>query len=159
MLSLLDMVALDVRNHPDVSRILTQRVTRILAGLWTFEMFLSRIFLRYPHGVKIEHIVVGLGKPDNRFVSPREAAATVQPVLEVPDDTITHPEPEPGEDGIQDRVQRDDRSTVHIVSHLPANTTSLRQHTHTLGNDLRLLLKVEVEMEPLLVLLADVVRR
>jgi transposase len=159
MLCLLDMVALNVRNHPQVSRILAKGVTRILAGLWTLEMFLPRVFLGYPHQVEIEQVIVGLGKPDNGCISPRETAAAVQPVFKVPDDAIAHPELESGEDGVENGVQRDDRSTVDVVPHLPANTASRGQRADTLGNDLRLLMEVPVEMESLFVLLADVVRR
>jgi hypothetical protein len=74
-------------------------------------------------------------------------AAAVQPVLKVPDDTIAHPEPESGKDGIENGVQRDDRSTVDIVPHLPANAASRGQRADALGNDLRLLLEIQIKMQ------------
>ena len=71
MLGFLDMVAFDIRNHPQVPRILTEWVTRILAGFWTFEILLSRVFLGDTHRIEIEDVVIRLCKPDDGFVSAR----------------------------------------------------------------------------------------
>lgn len=159
MFGFLDMVAFYIRNHPQVPWVLAKGVTRILAGFRTFEILLSRVFLRYPHRIEIEDIIIRLCKPDDGFVSARKSAAAMQPVLKMPDNTIPHPETKVRENRIQDGVQGYDGPLVNVITDLPANAAFRGQGAHTLGDDLRLLFEVQIEMEFLLVFFAYVVGR
>jgi len=87
---LLNVVIFYVGYNPDITRIFTQWVTRKLSGLWAFEMFLARIFLWYPNGVKVEEVVVALCKPHDGFMTPGKPSRAVQAVLEMPNDAVTH---------------------------------------------------------------------
>ena len=55
---LLDVVVLNVGDDPDIAGILAKGISRELTGLWSFEMPLARILLRYTDGVKVEDVVV-----------------------------------------------------------------------------------------------------
>lgn len=88
MLGLLDMVALYIRNHPQIARILTKRITRILTRFRPFEILFPGVFLGYADGIKVENILVGLREPDDCLVAAGKPAAAMQAVLEVPDDPI-----------------------------------------------------------------------
>jgi len=45
----LDVVVFDVGNDPKITGILPKRITGVFSRLGTFEMFLARVFLRYPN--------------------------------------------------------------------------------------------------------------
>ena len=77
MVGLFDMVAFNIWNDPQVSRILAERVTRIVASLGAFEMFLARIFLGDAHGIEVKDIFIGFREPDDRFISSGKAAAAM----------------------------------------------------------------------------------
>ena len=51
MVSLLYVVALYIRDNPKIARIFPERITRILASIWPFKMFLAGVFLRDSDGI------------------------------------------------------------------------------------------------------------
>ena len=53
-----------------------------------FEVTLTRIFLRNPDRVQIEDKIVTFREPQYDLVPTRESLASVQPVLEGPNDSI-----------------------------------------------------------------------
>ena len=60
---------------------------------------------------------------------------------------------------VQDRIQRNDSTVLHVVADLPANATSRGQHASTFGNNLGLLIQVQTEIKSPLVLLANIIGR
>jgi hypothetical protein len=122
-------------------------------------MLLTRIFLRDADSVEVENIVVPSGKPDNRFIPPREPASAVEPMLEMPDDAISHLESEVGKHRVQDSVERNNGPIVHVIPNLPANTSLVGECAYALLNDQRLLTHIVMEFESSLIGLADVVWR
>jgi len=70
MVGLFDMVGLDIRYFPDISRILAKGIAAIFTLIRPLEMFLPRILLWNTHGVEIEDIFIRLSEPENYFVSP-----------------------------------------------------------------------------------------
>src|SRR5437016_12824269 len=88
---LLHVVGLHVGEYPDVARVLSQRVSAVLAGVLPLPGSLAGILLGDPNGIEVEGVGVTLGEPQDHFVAPREAPGAVQPVFEVPDDAIAQP--------------------------------------------------------------------
>ena len=68
---LFNVVVLDVRKYPYVSGIIAVWVAGKLAPFRPFEIFIVRVFRGHPDRVKIECVVVSLGKPHYGFVAPR----------------------------------------------------------------------------------------
>lgn len=142
-----------------VTSIRHKRVTRILADFRTFEILLPGVFLWYANRIKIKDVIVRLCEPDDGFVPTRISAATMQPVLKVPNDAIPHPKTEIREDGVQDGIQRNDGASINVVSYLPANTALRGQGARALDDDPCLLLEVRIKLKPLLIFFADVIGR
>ena len=68
MIGLLDMVALDVGDVPDVLWILTERMPRHLPFLWALKMLLSWVFRRDANCVELEIISVGFGIQEEHLI-------------------------------------------------------------------------------------------
>jgi hypothetical protein len=100
MLGFFHMVALNVRNHPKITWVLSQGIARVLPCLRPFEILLSRVFLGHTHRVKIKRVVVGFGEPDYCLVSAGKPPAAMQTVLKVPDNSIPHPKTKVFENGV-----------------------------------------------------------
>src|SRR6266545_572716 len=100
MSRLLNMVALNIGNSPNIARALSKRVAGILSGFRTFEVFFAGIFLWHSHRIEIKHVVVALRKPNDRLVTTRKAFRAMQAVLEVPDNAISHSKAQFAEDRI-----------------------------------------------------------
>ena len=81
----------------------------------------------------------------------------MQAVLEVPDDPVSALKAQFPKYGEQHRIQWDDCSVIHIVAHLPTNAPRGLQCADALAYNMALLLNVIVEMNSLLVFLAEVV--
>src|SRR5437899_11268216 len=64
----LDVVALHVRNDPDIPRILAERIAGILTTTIPFVSELARVLLRDSHRVEIENIFISLRIPQDCFV-------------------------------------------------------------------------------------------
>lgn len=71
VLGLLDVIILHVRENPYVAGILAERVSGKLPDLGSLEVLLVGIFGWDPDRVQIECVVLGLGEPQDRFVSAR----------------------------------------------------------------------------------------
>jgi hypothetical protein len=74
----------------------------------------------------------------------------MQPMRKVSDDPVPHPQTESKEDGIQHRIEGNNGPSVNVISHLPANPPARGQSPHALGDDLGLLLEVELQLQFLL---------
>lgn len=120
MIGLLDVVIFDVRENPNVAGILSQRITRELAGLRSLEVLFTRIFRWNANGVQIELVVI-LGEPKDCLMPPGKPLLAMQPVLEMPDDPVPEFQFVFFEQGIENRVERDDLALVNMVADLPAN--------------------------------------
>jgi len=79
--------------------------------------------------------------------------------FKMPDDAIAHLQTQACENGIQQRINRDDCPIVHEIANLPANTTPIGQDPYTLGYDFALFFDVGVQVQTALIFLAEVVRR
>lgn len=77
MLGLFNMITLDIGNHPQISGILAEGVARILASLGAFEVFFSRVLLRYPNRIKVEGVFIGFGESNDGLISSRKTATAV----------------------------------------------------------------------------------
>src|SRR5438477_6288981 len=84
-------------------------------------MLFTWILLRHSHRIKVEVVIVGLREPNNCLVTARKAVCAVQAVLEMPDDAIPHPKLQLAESRIKDCIERDERTVLHVVAHLPAD--------------------------------------
>jgi hypothetical protein len=60
MLGLLDVIIFDIRNYPDIPRILAQRVARELPGTGALERLLIWVFRGDPDRVEFKDILVTL---------------------------------------------------------------------------------------------------
>jgi hypothetical protein len=155
---LLDVVVLDVRDHPNIARIFTQWVAGVLALLRSFERFLARILLGHSNGIKIEDVIVAFGEPDDGFVTPTQTVLAVQSVLEAPDDAVTQLHPEFFANLIDVEIEWENLAVSrYVIPSLPTQATIVCESAMALLEGLFLLLKVVLEHEPLLILLANVV--
>ena len=91
---------------------------------------------------------------------PRKAARTVEPVLEMPDDSVTQPQLLMArKERMQEEVKWDHlRVAVHVVPYLPADAPADSQNPHAFGDDRLLQVQVLIEGLPSLIRLAVVVR-
>ncbi len=87
------MVALDVGDRPDVPRVLPKRVAGILPGFRSFEVFLAGVLLWDANRIDLEYVIITLSEPHDRFVATRQTPAAMQPMLEVPHDSVPHLQP------------------------------------------------------------------
>ena len=159
MRRLLHVIVLHVGENPDIARILAQRIARQLAGPWPLEVALVRILLRHPNRIHIKVIAVRLGEPRDRLITPRKPLGAVQPVLEMPDNPIAHPQAQLAEDRKEQRVERHNLAAPHVVARLPAERAVLRQRPRALRDHPRLIRHVLIQALRVLVRLADVVGR
>ena len=83
-------------KSPKIGRVLAERIA---AGLASFRisffhrMAFARIELRHTDRVQIEYIVIGLGEPEQRFITTRQAFIRMKPEVESPDYTIPELKP------------------------------------------------------------------
>src|SRR6185503_5064826 len=110
---LLHVVVLDVRDHPYVARVLAERMTGRLPDVRTLPVALARILLGHAHRVEIEDVLL-TGEPEDRLVTPREAPAAMQPVLEVPDDPVPQAEAFLLEERVEEGVEREHLAAVDV---------------------------------------------
>ena len=82
------MVRFYVGNLPHIGRGFSVRVARKFSFVWALEMLFTRIFCRNPDRIKVEHVIVGFGEPQNYFVTTRKPSRTVEPMSEVLDDPV-----------------------------------------------------------------------
>ena len=127
VLSLLDVIALDVRYVPDVFRVLSLRIAGVLAGPRALIVLLPGILLRHQDRVQVENVVVRLGVPEDHFVAAAESVSAMQPVPESPNDAVPHLQAQRFEDRMEEVVERQDRSrsppaaVKYVIADLPAD--------------------------------------
>jgi hypothetical protein len=118
---------------------------------------MEKVELRHVHRIQIENVVVALCEPQERIVTLGKAASTVQPMLKMPHDAISHLQAESGKKRGENRVQRKNGSLLDIMPDLPAETPARRQYATALGDDLGLLADVPFQPQSFLVFFADVI--
>jgi hypothetical protein len=82
----------------------------------------------------------------------------MKPMLEVPNDSVSHSKAESAENGIKHGVERYNCPLIHIIANLPADASGGSERSNTLGNHLSLLTEVRLEVKASLVFFAKVVR-
>src|ERR1700734_3550322 len=85
-----NVIAFDIRENPNVTRIFSERITRMLSRLWPFKILLARVFLWNANWIKIEKVIIGLRVPHDDFISARESLGAMQPMLKMPDNAVFH---------------------------------------------------------------------
>ncbi len=156
---LLLMVVLDVLKQPHVAWILAEGIGGQLTLIGAPMRLLVLVLLRYANRVEVEFVVVGLREPEDGLVSRGELPTSVQTVVTNPGDPVARDHPEVLQDREKLHIQRYESAVVGVRTHLPEDGTCRFQDPPALLQYLPLLVQVDVEGSPTLVLLADVVRR
>jgi len=89
VMCLFHVVVLDIRDVPDVRRILATRVAGILSRLRSLKMLLAWVLLWDANIIEVEDVIIRLGEPEDNLVSPREPARTMKSMAKMPYDSIT----------------------------------------------------------------------
>jgi len=77
----------------------------------------------------------------------------------VPYNSITEMQATGEEDRVEDYIQRDDLAIIDIIPNLPTNAAVGIENTDTCLNDLFLLIKVLLQMNPIFIFFPEVIRR
>src|SRR6185369_3518579 len=76
-------------NFPNVRRVLAFGITRRLASLVAFEMQFAGILLRCADWIKVEGVLIGLSKPEDRLVSSGESFRRMEAVFKEPNNPVS----------------------------------------------------------------------
>jgi hypothetical protein len=82
------MIVLYIGDDPDVAGILPQRVRGKFTPPWALERALSRILLRNPNRIQVEHVVCTFCEPQNCLVPARQSLGAMKAMFKVPNNTI-----------------------------------------------------------------------
>jgi hypothetical protein len=102
-------------------------------------MFLAGILLRHPDGIQVKNVIILPCEPEDYFIPAGESPGGMQPVSEMPYDTVSEVKIQLLKNREQYNIQGNNLPIVDIVSDLPTDATGWFQYANAFLNDLSLL--------------------
>ncbi|KJV30053.1 hypothetical protein VI08_15440 [Luteibacter yeojuensis] len=163
VISLLNVIIFHIGNVPHILRVLSERISGVLACVGPLEVLLSGIFCRHADSIEIKRVRfiprIALGVPHDDFVATGESTTRVQPVSKLPHYSIAQPKTEPPEDRRKFDIQGKDFIVLDEISDLPAKAAAVSKSRNNFFDNALLPFEIGGQIRLLLVGLADIVGR